>query len=94
MSDSFDPTALHTGLFIDGAWRAASRGATFPVENPATHEVIAHVADGGPDDAAQAIDAAGRAQAEWAESTLGSGPTSSTAPMNWLWPTQTGSPQS
>ena len=69
MTASFDPTALHTELFINGAWRAASRGATFPVENPATNEVIAHVADGGPDDAAQAIEAAGRAQAEWAEST-------------------------
>jgi len=69
MTATFDPTALHTKLFISGAWRAASRGATFPVENPATNEVIAHVADGGPDDAAQAIEAAGRAQAEWAEST-------------------------
>ena len=69
MTASFDPTALHTELFINGAWRAANRGATFPVENPATNEIIAHVADGGPDDAAQAIEAAGRAQAEWAEST-------------------------
>lgn len=64
MTASFDPTTLPTELFIDGAWRAAGNGATFPVENPATNEVITHVADGGPDDAAQAIDAAGRAQAE------------------------------
>jgi len=69
MSSSFDPTTLHTDLFIDGAWQKASNGATFPVENPATHEVIAHVADGGPDDAARAIEAAGRAQAAWAKST-------------------------
>src|SRR5688500_8763424 len=69
MSLSFDPTTLHTDLFVDGAWRKAASGATFPVENPATNEIIAHVADGGPEDAAQAIEAASRAQAQWAKST-------------------------
>jgi succinate-semialdehyde dehydrogenase/glutarate-semialdehyde dehydrogenase len=39
------------------------------VENPATHEIIAHVADGGPEDAALAIEAAGRAQVAWGKST-------------------------
>ena len=39
------------------------------MENPATHEVIAEVADGGPDDALDAIAAAGRAQGEWSKST-------------------------
>jgi len=63
---SFDPFLLKTDLFIDGAWRAAVSGVTFEVENPATHEVIANVADGGPEDAWQAIQAAGRAQPEWA----------------------------
>jgi succinate-semialdehyde dehydrogenase/glutarate-semialdehyde dehydrogenase len=67
MTVSFDPTALPSELFINGAWRAAITGTTFPVENPATNVVIAQVADGGPDDAAQAIHAAGRAQ--WAKST-------------------------
>ena len=28
MSSSFDPTALHTELFIDGAWQKAASGAT------------------------------------------------------------------
>src|SRR6185437_4600048 len=69
MNPSFDPTTLQTDLFIDGKWQSATDGATFPVENPATNEVIAHVADGGPEDAALAIDAAGRAQAEWSKST-------------------------
>ncbi|WP_247045569.1 aldehyde dehydrogenase family protein, partial [Arthrobacter rhizosphaerae] len=69
MSTSFDPSTLYTDLFIDGAWQKASSGATFPVENPATNEVIAHVADGGPEDAALAIQAAGRAQASWGKST-------------------------
>lgn len=69
MSTSFDPTGLHTELFIDGVWRNAASGATFPVENPATHEIIAHVADGGPEEARSAIEAAGRAQATWGAST-------------------------
>jgi succinate-semialdehyde dehydrogenase/glutarate-semialdehyde dehydrogenase len=69
MSSSLDPTTLHTDLFIDGAWQKAASGATFPVENPATHEIIAQVADGGPEDAALAIEAAGRAQAAWGKST-------------------------
>jgi succinate-semialdehyde dehydrogenase/glutarate-semialdehyde dehydrogenase len=69
MNTSFDPNSLHTNLFIDGAWQQAADGATFAVENPATNEVIAHVADGGPDDAARAIEAAGRAQAAWGRST-------------------------
>ncbi|MDQ0923723.1 succinate-semialdehyde dehydrogenase/glutarate-semialdehyde dehydrogenase [Pseudarthrobacter sp. W1I19] len=69
MTPSFDPSTLQTDLFIDGAWQKASSSATFPVENPATNEIIAHVADGGPEDAARAIDAAGRAQAAWGKST-------------------------
>ncbi|MFE5700805.1 NAD-dependent succinate-semialdehyde dehydrogenase [Rhodococcus koreensis] len=69
MSPSFDPTTLHTGLFIDGVWRKAASATTFTVENPATHEVIAEVADGGLDDALDAIAAAGSAQATWATST-------------------------
>ncbi|HEY3572455.1 MAG TPA: NAD-dependent succinate-semialdehyde dehydrogenase [Arthrobacter sp.] len=69
MSLSFDPSTLHTDLFIGGAWQKASNGATFPVENPATNEIIAQVADGDAEDAVRAIEAAGRAQAEWAKST-------------------------
>ena len=69
MSHSFDPTTLHTDLFIDGVWRKATGAATFTVENPATHEVIAEVADGGPEDAIAAIEAAGHAQATWSKST-------------------------
>jgi succinate-semialdehyde dehydrogenase/glutarate-semialdehyde dehydrogenase len=69
MSTTFDPTSLRTELFIDGAWHKATSSATFPVENPATNEIIAHVADGGPEDAALAIEAAGRSQAAWARST-------------------------
>jgi succinate-semialdehyde dehydrogenase / glutarate-semialdehyde dehydrogenase len=69
MSSSFNPSGLHTDLFIDGVWQKAAGGATFPVENPATHEIIAHVADGGTEEARAAIEAAGRAQSEWGKST-------------------------
>jgi succinate-semialdehyde dehydrogenase / glutarate-semialdehyde dehydrogenase len=69
MNPSLDLTTLHTDLFIDGRWRKAAGGATFVVENPATHEVIAEVADGGRDDALDAIEAAGRAQATWSKSS-------------------------
>jgi succinate-semialdehyde dehydrogenase / glutarate-semialdehyde dehydrogenase len=69
MTTSFDPAALQTQLFIDGVWQEATYSATFLVENPATNEIIARVADGGPEDAALALEAADRAQAEWSKST-------------------------
>ncbi|MFG3658738.1 NAD-dependent succinate-semialdehyde dehydrogenase [Streptomyces sp. NPDC047706] len=53
-------------LLIGGAWVDAADGATMPVDDPATGEIIAHVADGGPKDARLAEDAAVRAQREWA----------------------------
>ena len=56
-----------TVLFIGGAWREAP--ARFAVEDPATGEVIAHVADGTAADATAALDAAVEAQAGWAATT-------------------------
>ena len=60
---------VNKGLFIDGEWTQAASGANFEVFNPATAEVIAHVADGGPADAEQALKTAGRVQKEWARSS-------------------------
>ncbi|MCD2264295.1 NAD-dependent succinate-semialdehyde dehydrogenase [Dietzia aurantiaca] len=57
---------LGTGIHVDGQWRDAATGATFEVHNPATGESVATIADGGADDAAAAIQAAGRTQASWA----------------------------
>ncbi|MGW8591899.1 NAD-dependent succinate-semialdehyde dehydrogenase [Dietzia sp. NPDC055877] len=57
---------LGTGIHVDGQWRDAATGATFEVHNPATGEPVATLADGGADDAAAAIQAAGRTQASWA----------------------------
>lgn len=55
-----------TQLFIDGAWQDASGGETFAVLNPATGEVLAHVANATPEDASRALDAAVAAQEAWA----------------------------
>ncbi len=53
-------------LYIGGEWRAASGGARLAVEDPATGEVLCEVADGTPDDARAALDAAVETQASWA----------------------------
>jgi succinate-semialdehyde dehydrogenase / glutarate-semialdehyde dehydrogenase len=58
--------AVPKQLSIGGAWVDPAEGGTLPVEDPATGEVIAEVADARPDDAVRALDAAVAAQAEWA----------------------------
>ena len=55
-----------TDLYIAGEWRAASAGGRLTVEDPATGEPIAEVADAQPDDALAALGAAAEKQAEWA----------------------------
>ncbi len=50
------------GLFIDGREVPASDGGTFATVNPATEEVLAHVARATPVDADKAVRAARRAQ--------------------------------
>jgi succinate-semialdehyde dehydrogenase / glutarate-semialdehyde dehydrogenase len=52
-----------TSAFIGGAWPAPGR--TFAVRNPATGEVVAEVADLGPEDAQAAIQAAQAAFPGW-----------------------------
>jgi len=58
--------AVKGQLYIGGEWRPASGGATMPVEDPATGEVLCEVADATPTDAAAALDAAVAAQEAWA----------------------------
>jgi phenylacetaldehyde dehydrogenase len=48
-------------LFIDGKWVAAKSGKTFPVEDPATEETIAHAPAGDKADIDLAVAAARRA---------------------------------
>ncbi|TYK51383.1 NAD-dependent succinate-semialdehyde dehydrogenase [Actinomadura decatromicini] len=54
-----------TGSLIGGEWRKARSGATFPVHDPATGEVIATVADADPEDAADAMEAAAASFPRW-----------------------------
>jgi succinate-semialdehyde dehydrogenase/glutarate-semialdehyde dehydrogenase len=54
-----------TELYVGGRWRAASGGATLAVEDPATTEELARVADATVGDALAALTAAADAQAEW-----------------------------
>ena len=56
-------------LFIDGKWVDASSGKTFPTINPATGEVLAHIAEAGEVDADLAVRAARKAfeAGPWAE---------------------------
>jgi succinate-semialdehyde dehydrogenase / glutarate-semialdehyde dehydrogenase len=58
--------AVPRGLFIGGEWRDASGGATLDVEDPATGEAIASIADATPEDAKAALDACCAVQEEWA----------------------------
>jgi succinate-semialdehyde dehydrogenase / glutarate-semialdehyde dehydrogenase len=53
-------------LYIGGEWRDASGGETLAVEDPATGETLCEIADGTPEDAKAALDAAVAMQAEWA----------------------------
>ncbi|MCO8275067.1 NAD-dependent succinate-semialdehyde dehydrogenase [Actinoplanes sp. TRM 88003] len=56
----------HRGLFIGGSWRDSGDGATVDVENPATGQVLASVADATPADGLAALTAAHDAQKQWA----------------------------
>src|SRR5205823_5864547 len=56
---------MKTNLFIDGTWRPAADGRTFTVEDPATEQLLARVADGTIEDALAAVAAADRALPAW-----------------------------
>ncbi|MEV4360255.1 aldehyde dehydrogenase family protein [Nonomuraea sp. NPDC049625] len=58
------PEAAPTRMLLDGQWTGGA--GTFPVLNPSAGEPITHVPRASTDDVARAIDAAARAQAEWA----------------------------
>jgi succinate-semialdehyde dehydrogenase / glutarate-semialdehyde dehydrogenase len=55
-----------TGVLVGGEWRDASAGGRFEVADPATEEPLVQVADGRPDDAMAALDAAAATQEQWA----------------------------
>jgi succinate-semialdehyde dehydrogenase/glutarate-semialdehyde dehydrogenase len=55
------------GIYIDGKWKDASDGQTLDVIDPATGKVLATIADASAEDGMAAMDAADKAQAEWAK---------------------------
>lgn len=61
--------AEYRQLFIDGHWCDADSGETFDDINPATGETIARIALAGATDVDRAVQAAARAQREWARWT-------------------------
>jgi hypothetical protein len=56
---------VHTGLYIGGQWRDATGGGTLPVEDPATGETLAEVADATVEDAQAALASAHETFATW-----------------------------
>ena len=52
---------LQYDMLIDGEWKAAANGDYFDVENPATGETVARMANAGEEDVAEAITSAERA---------------------------------
>ena len=54
------------GLFIAGQWRDSADGSTLAVDDPATGEILTHVANATVEDGRAALDAAVAAQADWA----------------------------
>jgi aldehyde dehydrogenase (NAD+) len=59
-------------LYIDGEWRDASGGETFPSINPSNEEVIANIPKGTREDAQAAINAARRSfdKGDWRDKTF------------------------
>jgi len=55
-----------TGLYVGGEWGGGRDGRTFPVLDPATEEPLTEVADGGVEDALDAVAAAHDALPGWA----------------------------
>ena len=64
-----DPSLFKEEAFINGQWIKALSGQTFAVNNPATNEIIAEVANLHSVDAQAAIDAAAQALPEWRNKT-------------------------
>jgi succinate-semialdehyde dehydrogenase/glutarate-semialdehyde dehydrogenase len=60
-----DAKLLRDQAYVDGAWRKADSGATFPITNPATGQTIAEVADLGVKETRAAIEAANAAWGPW-----------------------------
>lgn len=60
---------IETRLFIDGEFVKGHSGKTFPVQNPATEEIVAHVVEADEVDVDVAVAAAKKALPAWTKST-------------------------
>jgi succinate-semialdehyde dehydrogenase/glutarate-semialdehyde dehydrogenase len=60
-----DPSLFKEEAFINNQWVKSSSGTSFPINNPATGEIIAQVANLGAVDAEKAIAAADHALSKW-----------------------------
>ena len=60
---------LRTDLFVAGYWHEAAGAERFGVENPATGDELATVADAGPRDGLRALDAAVASAGDWASAS-------------------------
>ncbi|MGH6993371.1 MAG: aldehyde dehydrogenase family protein, partial [Caulobacteraceae bacterium] len=60
-----DRGLLRADAFVAGEWRPARSGARFPIQNPASGEILAEVADLSGPEAAEAIEAASHAFPAW-----------------------------
>ncbi len=67
--DLKDAQLLKTSAYVDGAWLDAEGDACFAVDDPATGQVIAEVANLGASEAARAIEAARVAFPLWSKKT-------------------------
>lgn len=65
-----DKNLLKPGAYINGQWVASDRGDTLAVTNPATGDVISHVASCGTAETRRAIEAAQVAQIEWRDKPI------------------------
>lgn len=63
--------AVRTQLLLDGQWRSAESGASFPVWDPATGHRLADVADSGAADTVAAIESAASALEAWKRTAPG-----------------------
>jgi succinate-semialdehyde dehydrogenase/glutarate-semialdehyde dehydrogenase len=59
-------SGVRTDLYLGGEWQPSASGRTLPVEDPATGEPIAEVADATPEEGLAALGSAAAHQAEWA----------------------------
>jgi len=65
-----DNNLLKTGAYINGQWLDSDSGDTLAVTNPATGDLIAHVASCGTAETRRAIEAAQSAQLDWRQRSI------------------------